>query len=90
MQNFGSVDSLSLACSRLRDEVGSAELRKREHEIKTCFLLSHLSPLSGIGIIDNGHNGDFHWGGVGHSAGSRVSSERSLSMQTRWRTQVVV
>ena len=72
MQNFGrqircivadvqlaNVDSLSLACSRLRDSVRSAELSKHEHEIKTCFLLSRLSPLSGIGIIGYGHNGDF-------------------------------
>ena len=110
MQNFGrqircivgdvqlaNVASLSLACSRLRDEVGFAELRKREHEIKSCFLLSRLSPLSGIGIIDYGHNGDFrsddgfstfHWGGVGLPAGTSVSSERSLSMQTRWRTKL--
>lgn len=30
----------------------------------------------------------FHWGGVGLPAGSNVSSERSLSMQTRWRYKI--
>ena len=55
---MANVDTLSLACSRLRDS-RAAELRKREHEIKTCLLLSRFSPLSGIGIRDNGHNGHF-------------------------------